>query len=67
MSGTFEDLSVPPTLVSFAVTTDQVDHIVSPEFKQAGDPVYLLQPELNAAGLPDGGYPAASFLIGSQR
>ena len=29
MSGTFEDLSVPPTLVSFAVTTDQVDHIVS--------------------------------------
>lgn len=54
MSGTFEDLSVPPTLVSFAVTTDQVDHIVSPEFKQAGDPVYLLQPELNAAGLPDG-------------
>ena len=54
MSGTFEDLSVPPTLVSFAVTTDQVDHIVSPEFKQAGDPVYLLQPQLNAEGLPSG-------------
>ncbi len=54
MSGTFEDLSVPPTLVSFAVTTDQVDHIVSPEFKQAGDPVYLLQPQLNEEGLPSG-------------
>ena len=54
MSGTFEDLSVPPTLVSFAVTTDQVDHIISSEFKAGGNPVYLLQPELNAAGLPDG-------------
>lgn len=29
MSGSFEDLDVPPTLVSFAVTTDQVGHIVS--------------------------------------
>ena len=54
MSGTFEDLSVPPTLVSFAVTTDQVDHIISSEFKAGGNPVYLLQPELNAEGLPDG-------------
>ena len=54
MSGTFEDLSVPPTLVSFAVTIDQVDHIISSEFKAGGNPVYLLQPELNAEGLPDG-------------
>ena len=33
MSGSFEDLDVPPTLVSFAVTTDKVSRILSPEFK----------------------------------
>ena len=53
MSGTFEDLDVPPTLVSFAVTTEQVQHIVSNEFKAAGHTVCLLQPQYNEAGLPD--------------
>ena len=52
MSGTFETLDVPPTLVSFAVTTDTVDHIVSPEFKQADHHVVLLAPEYDANGLP---------------
>ena len=52
MSGSFEDLDVPPTLVSFAVTTDKVQHIVSPEFKQAGHKVYLLTPETDENGLP---------------
>ena len=52
MSGTFEQLTVPPTLVSFAVTTEDVDHVVSPEFKKAGDPVYLLKPALDEEGLP---------------
>ena len=42
MSGTFEDLDVPPTLVSFAVTTEQVQHIVSNEFKAAGHTVLSL-------------------------
>ncbi len=45
MSGSFEDLDVPPTLVSFAVTTDKVDNIVSPEFKAVGNKVILLSPE----------------------
>ena len=54
MSGTFEDIHVPPTLVSFAVTTENIDNIVSPEFKAAGHPVYLLRPELNDKGLPTG-------------
>ena len=36
MSGSFEKLDVPPTLVSFAVTTDKTQNIVSPEFKSAG-------------------------------
>ena len=52
MSGTFENITVPPTLVSFAVTTDEVDHIVSPEFKAAGHPVVWLRPEVGEDGLP---------------
>ena len=44
MSGTFEDIDVPPTLVSFAVTTDKVQNIISPEFKKAGSKVILLAP-----------------------
>ena len=53
MSGTFEQLTVPPTLVSFAVTTEDVDSIVSPEFKKAGDKVWLLKPALDEEGLPE--------------
>ena len=53
MSGSFEDLDVPPTLVSFAVTTEKADHIVSNEFKTAGHPVYLLSPTYDENGLPD--------------
>ncbi len=52
MSGSFEDLDVPPTLVSFAVTTDKVDNIISPEFKKAGNKVYLLCPIYDENGLP---------------
>ncbi|MBR6501884.1 MAG: phosphoribosylformylglycinamidine synthase [Clostridia bacterium] len=44
MSGSFEDLDVPPTLVSFAVTTEKIKDIVSPEFKAAGNKLYLLSP-----------------------
>ena len=52
MSGSFEDLDVPPTLVSFAVTTDKIANIVSPEFKEAGHPVVWLCPEYGPDGLP---------------
>ena len=52
MSGSFENLDVPPTLVSFAVTTDKVDNIISPEFKKAGNKVYLLCPVYDENGLP---------------
>ena len=52
MSGSFEKLDVPPTLVSFAVTTDQAGNILSPEFKRADNPVYLLAPERDGSGLP---------------
>ena len=52
MSGTFEGIDVPPTLVSFAVTTDKIGNIISNEFKKAGSRVVLLQPEYDENGLP---------------
>ena len=52
MSGTFEDIDVPPTLVSFAVTTGNVNDVVSPEFKSAGHKVVILKPEYDENGLP---------------
>ena len=52
MSGSFEDMDVPPTLVSFAVTTEKVGSIVSNEFKKAGDKVVLIAPEYDENGLP---------------
>ena len=54
MSGTFEDIHVPPTLVSFAVTTAKTGDIISPEFKGAGHDVYLFRPEKGENGLPTG-------------
>lgn len=53
MSGTFENISVPPTLVSFAITADKAKNIISPEFKKAGNKVVFLPAEKNAYGLPD--------------
>ncbi len=52
MSGSFEQLDVPPTLVSFAVTTEKVQNIISPEFKAAGHKVVLVTPEYDENGLP---------------
>ncbi|MEG1529088.1 MAG: phosphoribosylformylglycinamidine synthase subunit PurQ, partial [Clostridia bacterium] len=53
MSGTFEKIDVPPTLVSFAVTTDKTQSIVSPEFKKAGNKVYFVETEYTSDLLPD--------------
>ena len=55
MSGSFEDLDVPPTLVSFAVTTGKVQEVVSPEFKAAGHKVVCLCPVYDENGLPETG------------
>ena len=59
MSGTFEDIDVPPTLVSFAVTTEKIPNIISNEFKKAGSKVVCLRPAYDANGLPE-----AESLIG---
>ncbi len=53
MSGSFENIDVPPTLVSFAVTTEKTGNIVSNEFKTTGNNVYLLAPRYGSDGLPD--------------
>ena len=53
MSGSFENIDVPPTLVSFAVTTDTLDKVISPEFKKAGSKVVLLPAKKTAEGLID--------------
>ncbi|MBR4015550.1 MAG: phosphoribosylformylglycinamidine synthase [Anaerotignum sp.] len=52
MSGSFEHIDVPPTLVSFAVTTEEINHIISPEFKKAGHKVVLLMPGYDSNHLP---------------
>lgn len=52
MSGTFEHIHVPPTLISFAVTTSDIKYIVSNEFKEAGRKVVLLKPKTDENGLP---------------
>ncbi|MCI5688131.1 MAG: phosphoribosylformylglycinamidine synthase [Emergencia sp.] len=52
MSGTFENIDVPPTLVSFAVTTGDVKTIISPEFKTVDNKVILFIPEKDADGIP---------------
>lgn len=52
MSGSFEDLDVPPTLVSFAVTTERLSNIISPELKAAGHKLTWLRPSYGEDGLP---------------
>ena len=43
MSGTFEHIHVPPTLVAFGITTVDAREVISPEFKKAGNRIYLLK------------------------
>ena len=51
MSGSFEDLDVPPTLVSFATACGHVDNAMSPEFKGVGHEVLCIHPFYEADGL----------------
>ncbi len=52
MSGSFENLDVPPTLVSFAVTMDKTDNIITNDFKGADHKVVLVKPEYDKDNLP---------------
>ena len=53
MSGSFEHLDVPPTLISFAATTQKTGDIISPEMKKAGHVIIRLAAEKTADGLPE--------------
>lgn len=53
MSGSFENINVPPTLVSFAISTAKTEDIVSPEFKKSKNKVYLIKPKYDKIGLPE--------------
>ena len=52
MSGSFESLDVPPTLVSFAVTTGKTSDVLPNPFRTPGHNVVLLAPEYDETGLP---------------
>ncbi len=49
MSGSFMDKDVPPTLISFAIAPIKAGEVLSPEFKEAGSPVYLFGPKEESA------------------
>lgn len=53
MSGTYHDINVPPTLVSFAVNTSKVDQVISNEFKSAGNYLYLVNHTPDKISLPN--------------
>lgn len=47
MSGTFKDIHVPPTLISFAVNVGNTDFVISPELKNSGNKLYLIKHKPN--------------------
>ncbi|MGZ5273384.1 MAG: phosphoribosylformylglycinamidine synthase, partial [Kaistella sp.] len=53
MSGSFQDIHVPPTLISFACANGKKKNIISPEFKKAGNKLYYFQHVAQENGLPD--------------
>ena len=53
MSGTFEHINVPPTLVSFAVDAVDAEYVVSQEFKKAGSVLAVIKTPTLESGIPD--------------
>ena len=53
MSGSFNEIDVPPTLISFAVDTGSYHHVISPELKKAGNKLVYLPIHRNDKDLPD--------------
>ena len=53
MSGTFNDIDVPPTLCSFAVGISDMKHVVTPELKKAGNYLYLLEVKPDKMEMPN--------------
>lgn len=61
MSGTFGDISVPPTLIAFGVSAVDAREVISPEFKQAGHGIYLVKHVPLASGMPNSPALAAAY------
>ncbi|MGE4514612.1 MAG: phosphoribosylformylglycinamidine synthase subunit PurQ, partial [Chryseobacterium sp.] len=53
MSGTYQNLNVPPTLISFACANGEKSNIISPEFKKAGNKIYFFNHIAQENGLPN--------------
>ncbi len=53
MSGSFKNIDVPPTLVSFAIVPGKASSVISPEFKKAGSTVVVVRAQRGADELPD--------------
>ncbi len=53
MSGTFEHISVPPTLVAFGITTVNANNVISSDFKKAGDKLYVVRHNYQRNYMPD--------------
>lgn len=53
MSGTYQDINVPPTLISFACANGEKKNIISPEFKKAGHQLYFFNHQPQENGLPN--------------
>lgn len=53
MSGTFKGMDVPPTLISFAVTTENVNNILSPDLKKSGSKIVVVRIKRDENNVPD--------------
>ncbi|MEG2613692.1 MAG: phosphoribosylformylglycinamidine synthase [Alistipes sp.] len=53
MSGTFQDINVPPTLIAFGITTVDASRVISPEWKRAGSKLYFIRHTPQANYMPD--------------
>ncbi len=53
MSGTFEHINVPPTLIAFGITPVKASVVISPEFKKAGNRLYIIKHTPKADHMPD--------------
>ena len=53
MSGTYQDINVPPTLISFACANGEKSTVISPEFKKSGNFIYHFKHQFQENGLPN--------------
>ncbi len=67
MSGTFQDIDVPPMLMAFGITTVDAAHVISPEFKAAGHRLYLIRHTPREHFMPDSEQLKRNFAFVSDR